>query len=114
MTNESGAQSWFAGIVITRSHSDSPSYSPMFEESVILVLASQCDEAGAEVRRIATSRLASFKNEAGELIEWSLERVVDVRQLDGPPVHGSEVYSRHFRDFDAYQAFEPMLSGSID
>lgn len=86
----------------------------MFEESVILVLASQCDEAEAEVRRIATSRLASFKNEAAELIEWSLERVVDVRQLDGPPVHGSEVYSRHFRDYDAYKAFEPMLNGAID
>lgn len=50
----------------------------------------------------------------GETIMYAFKEIVDVRQVDDALVDGAEVYSRHFRNYDAYRDFEPMLDGSID
>jgi hypothetical protein len=54
----------------------------------------------------------SYRNADGETISWVLKHVVDVNSvLDADLSQDADLYSRHFRDYDAYQRFEPLLSG---
>ncbi|WP_214369602.1 DUF4288 domain-containing protein [Pseudonocardia sp. H11422] len=51
-------------------------------------------------------------NDRGEQITWSMLDVVDVAPaLDDRLDTDAELYSRHFRNIEAYRAFEPLLSG---
>jgi Domain of unknown function (DUF4288) len=50
----------------------------------------------------------------GETITWPLKHVVDVSEVIDRLDDGAEVYTRHFRDYEAYCVFETMLSGGFD
>ncbi|HYO58229.1 hypothetical protein [Archangium sp.] len=48
-------------------------------------------------------------------IHWSLKHLVDVSPvLDDDLKDSSELYARHFKNYDAYHAFEPLLGGAVD
>ena len=38
---------------------------------------------------------------------------MDVQRIDAEIGHGSTLYVRHFRDYSAYEAFEPLLAGQL-
>lgn len=56
----------------------------------------------------------SYTNENGETITWSLHQVVDVNSVLDDDLDtaedGVDLYARHFRNYEAYQSFEPLLS----
>ncbi|MEH2392062.1 MAG: hypothetical protein V7K21_10550 [Nostoc sp.] len=56
----------------------------------------------------------SYTNENEETITWSLQQVVDVNSVLDDDFDSSEdivdLYARHFRNYKAYQSFEPLLS----
>lgn len=61
------------------------------------------------------ARETCFQNAEGQTIHWKLKRVVDVsRVLSDVLDDGAELYSRHFKNYEAYHAFEPLLGGSVD
>jgi hypothetical protein len=59
-------------------------------------------------------KIVSYTNENGETITWSLQQVVDVNSVLDNDFDSSEdivdLYARHFRNYEAYHSFEPLLS----
>jgi len=56
-----------------------------------------------------------YPNEDKEIITWSLKQIVDVNSVlyddFDDSNDGVELYARHFRNYEAYRSFEPLLSG---
>ncbi|GAB4564359.1 MAG: hypothetical protein Tsb0020_14480 [Haliangiales bacterium] len=105
---------YYIAVVLFVSTSDSATYRPLYEESLLLVTAADEDAAHAKAETAAKARETTYDNDMGETIMYAFKEIVDVRQVDDALVDGAEVYSRHFRNYDAYRDFEPMLDGSID
>nr|WP_057929833.1 DUF4288 domain-containing protein [Burkholderia ambifaria] len=81
-----------------------------FCENVVILEAESIEDARVAAQEYGKSQAHSYLNEAGQEINWSMERVVDVQEiLDQSIKHGSEVYSRFFSNFDDYVRFEPLM-----
>jgi hypothetical protein len=105
----------YIAVIIYKSTSVSGDKQPLYEESFVLLRAT--DEAEARSKALAHARNAcvSYDNVEGETIRWSLQRVLEVKPvLQDELQDGAELYARYFRDWDAYQRFEPLLGGSLD
>lgn len=105
---------YYVAVVLFESTSDAPTYRPLYEESLLLVAATDESSARAKAEATARARGTTYDNEAGETITYAFKQIVDVRHVDDALADGAELYSRHFRDYKAYRSFEPMLDGSVD
>lgn len=84
----------------------------LHEESFVLLRADSAESARAAAEAHARDAEHEYRNADGELVRWRLADIVDVAAVrDEVLGHGSEVYSRHFRDYEAYRRFEPLLDG---
>jgi ABC-type antimicrobial peptide transport system permease subunit len=102
----------YVAVLVYESSSAAPDYKALFEESFMLVKATSVEEARQKIQQYADSHTSTFKNEAGDSIIWKLKHVVDVNQvLYDINLDGTEIYARHFRNYQAYKEFEPLLSG---
>lgn len=102
----------YVAVLVYESSSASPDYKALFEESFMLVKASSVEEAKQKTQQYADAHTSTFKNEAGDLITWKLKHVIDVNHtLYDVDLDGAEIYARHFRNYQAYKEFEPLLSG---
>lgn len=108
------AESFYIAIILYKSSSDAPDYQPLYQESFMLIKATSLESAKAKALNHAKNESVSYTNENGETITWSLQQVVDVNSVLYDDFHSSEdvvdLYTRHFRNYDAYQSFEPLLS----
>lgn len=85
---------------------------PLYRESFVLLTARSEDEARSRARAHGESLETSYRNERGEPVTWTFRQLVDVAEVpDDRLGDGAELYTRHFRDFAAYTAFEPLLAG---
>ncbi|MFD7667108.1 DUF4288 domain-containing protein [Streptomyces sp. NPDC059788] len=88
---------------------------PLYEESVVLVYATDDADARCRAERRARSREAGCHgslDDRGETVAWCFKRVVDVSAaLDEDLTQDADLYARQFRDYAAYERFEPLLSG---
>lgn len=101
----------FVAVVLYESTCDSPDYQTLYREDFVLVYARGEDEARDLVRARAEGEAGSHTNELGEVITLSVKQVLDVAPaLDDDLTRGADLYSRHFTNFDAYRAFEPLMS----
>ncbi|MBE9079737.1 DUF4288 domain-containing protein [Romeria aff. gracilis LEGE 07310] len=106
------SQQFYIAIVLYESASTASDYQSLYEEEMVLVEASTEEEARAKGLEYAKHQESSYLNDSGETITQRFKCLVDVQQVlydqfkDGTPL-----YARHFRNLDAYQAFEPLLSG---
>ncbi|CAM5449859.1 hypothetical protein GCM10010329_34460 [Streptomyces spiroverticillatus] len=104
--------STYIAILLTRATSDADGYEPLYAEDFVLVTADGEEEARDKALAHGRAQETSYENDRGERITWKLLRVVDVSEvLDGSLGDGADLYSRHFRNYEAYRAFEPLLSG---
>ncbi len=102
----------YVAVLVYESSSVSPNYQPLFEESFILMKASSVEEAQQKTQKYADAHTSTFQNESGDSITWKLKHIVDVNQvLNDIDLDGSEIYARHFRNYQAYKDFETLLSG---
>ena len=102
----------YIAVVLYEATSDSPAHEPLYREDVVLIRATDEDAAREAVRRRTENETGGYRNEDGELITWTCKRVVDVARALADDLTGdADLYARHFRDFTAYQQFEPLLSG---
>jgi Domain of unknown function (DUF4288) len=101
----------YVAVLVSESSSDAQGYEPLLEESFLLVSASSDERASSRARQLGLDAETSYDNDAGETVTWRLKHVVDVsRTLSDELEHGTTLYSRHFRDYDSYRRFEPLLS----
>lgn len=99
----------YAALILQKAVTADSSNPPLYEETVMLVEAATPSEAISRAETIASARQPRYSNPAGQLVTWSLERVVDVAPVIDALGDGAEIYSRHFRNFDDYVKFEPLM-----
>ncbi len=108
------AQSFYIAIILYKSSSDAPNYQPLYQESFVLIKATSLKEAKAKALNHGKNESVSYTNENEETITWSLQQVVDVNSVLDDDFNSSEdgvdLYARHFRNYEAYHSFEPLLS----
>ena len=85
---------------------------PLYREDFLLVWAESEQQARAVAARRGAQESGSAESEAGT-VTLTLKQVVDVNRAldDGFAADTADLYSRHFRNYQAYQQFEPLLSG---
>ncbi|MHB8597579.1 MAG: DUF4288 domain-containing protein [Ktedonobacteraceae bacterium] len=104
--------SFYMAVILYEAQSDAPDYEPLYEESFVLISANSEEEAGEKAKIHTQQQLTRYQNEFGETITWVVKQIVDVSPVLTDTIEdGSELYTRHFRNYQAYSAFEPMLSG---
>jgi hypothetical protein len=105
---------FYIAVVVYESSSDAPGYQKLFEENYVLVKASSDEDARQKALQLAQKGKQTYKNEYQESITWTLKHIVDVSPvLSENFEHGAELYTRFFRNYPAYVAFEPFFSGGL-
>ena len=111
-TKSSERQSCYIAIALYESTSSHPEQRRLYEECFVLIKATSLEEAKDKAWELGRRQEHSYKNEAGSTIAWSLKHIVDVASvLDEGFEDGTELYARHFRNYEAYCSFEPLISG---
>lgn len=105
------AKSPYIAITLFEFTSDAPDYVPLYREDVTLLYA----DTEAEARELAEKNFRSdaetYKNEAGYNVTVTPTAVIDVvAALIDDLSEGGDLYSRHFRDYESYSKWEPMLN----
>ncbi|MBG1260365.1 DUF4288 domain-containing protein [Nostoc commune] len=107
-------ESFYIAIILYKSSSDKHDYQPLYQESFVLIKATSLEEAKAKALNHSKNETVSYTNENGETITWSLQQVIDVNSVLYDDFNSSEdivdLYARHFRNYEAYHSFEPLLS----
>ncbi|MFK8906518.1 DUF4288 domain-containing protein [Streptomyces sp. YS-3] len=109
MTVERGL---YVAVLLCAASTTADGRAPLYQENFVLLRA--VDESEAREKAFAHGRRleTSYENEFGDTVSWKLLHVVDVSEVGQSDLDdGSEVYTRHFRNYDAYRSFEPLLSG---
>ncbi|MHC5824220.1 MAG: DUF4288 domain-containing protein [Nostoc sp.] len=108
------AESFYIAIILYKSSLSEDDYQPLYQESFVLIKAASLEEAKAKALNHGKNESVSYTNENGETITWFLQQVVDVNSVLYDDLDSSDdivdLYARHFRNYDAYQLFEPLLS----
>jgi Domain of unknown function (DUF4288) len=101
---------WIA-VIVFESRSSSTDHQSLYEECFVLIQAADEDAALAKADTYGRSQATRYQNERQETISWAFKQLVDVSPvLSDEFVDGAELYARHFRNYRAYQEFEPLLS----
>ena len=102
----------YVAIIIYESTSPSPEYRTLYEEEISLIEADSEEQAREKAFVHGKAQETTYKNQYGETLTVTFKTLVDVQQvLDSDFRDGSLLYARHFRDYEAYEAFEPLLKG---
>jgi hypothetical protein len=105
---------FYIAIILYESNSDISGYLPLYQECFVLIKATSIEEAQEKALAHGNQEQVTYQNENQEIITWSLKQVIDVNPvLDDELDDGSELYARHFRNYQAYCGFEPLLSGEL-
>lgn len=102
----------YTAVLTYETSSLSPDYQPLYSEEFIAVEANSEEEA--KERAIAQGKESehSYQNRYDQTIHVKFKTLVDVQEpLDAVPGKEGTIYVRHFRDYRAYEAFEPLLEG---
>ncbi len=100
---------FYAAVFVYESSSSAAECEPLYEETVAIFLATSEDHAVEKAREHGRSRETTYQNEYGETITWTLKHLIDVSEISDEIGDGAEIYTRHFRDYQAYYAFETLL-----
>jgi hypothetical protein len=105
---------YYIAVILYESSSETPGYKPLYQESFVLIKAASEEEAKVKAQAHGAKEETSYLNENQETITWSLKQLIDVTPvLDERLDDGTELYVRHFRNYDAYREFEPLLGGKL-
>ena len=114
MEIESASQkeSFYIAVILFESSSNVPDYKPLYEECFVFIKANSLEEARDKALVYGHEQQGSYQNEDKDIITWSLKQIVDVNSvLYDEFNNGTELYARHFRNYQAYSLFDPLLSG---
>lgn len=102
----SAKKTYFA-ILLFQSSSAGTSRAPLYSEDVVLLRAGSDDEARQKADAYARTLETTYDNADGESVTVSFIETVEVHNALYDDLSGDAVdlYSRHFRDIDAYRKF---------
>ncbi|MER7015648.1 DUF4288 domain-containing protein [Saccharopolyspora sp. NPDC000359] len=102
-------QDYYVAVLVLEATSDAADHTPLYEESFVLLKAESAEEAAEKAADHGKQQETSYQNEDHELITWKLKQVVEVKPLEDATFDdGTELYSRFFRNYQAYESFEPL------
>lgn len=105
---------FYVAVLVLESTSELEGHTPLYEESFVLLKAESDDEAQEKARSYGKQQEVSYEDENHRLVTWKLKQVAEVKQLEDATFDdGSELFSRFFRNYSAYQSFDP-LTGDED
>ncbi|MGH3568946.1 MAG: DUF4288 domain-containing protein [Pseudonocardia sp.] len=111
-SSEAPGRQPYITVLLFGSTADSDDYRSLYREDVTLLYGVSQDDAQRRAEEHGRSLETTFANDRGERITWTLLEVVDVAPvLEDRFDEDAELYSRHFRDVDAYRSFDPRLRG---
>lgn len=103
---------FYIAVIVYEFSSDAADYQSLYREDYVLVQAFSDEDARQKASQLAQQ--GTYKNEQGENITLVVKHILDVSPvLSENFEHGADLYSRHFRNYQAYVAFEPLLSGGL-
>ncbi|MBD2308167.1 DUF4288 domain-containing protein [Chroococcidiopsis sp. FACHB-1243] len=103
--------SFYIAVVLFESSSSAPNNRPLYEECFILIQANSLEEAREKALLYSRQQGCSYQNQYNDTITWTCKQIIDVNSVlydDFSDV--TEIYARHFRNYEAYCQFEPYLS----
>ncbi|MFE7747310.1 DUF4288 domain-containing protein [Nocardia sp. NPDC057455] len=104
------AKSPYIAITLFKFTSGAENYVPLYREDVTLIYAESEEEARELTEANFRSDAGTYENEAGDTITITPTAVIDVvAALTDDLSEGGDLYSRHFRDFEAYSKMETLL-----
>ncbi|MDV2995110.1 MAG: hypothetical protein N4J56_004764 [Chroococcidiopsis sp. SAG 2025] len=110
--SNSGEASLYIAVILFESSSSVPSDRTLYEECFILIQANSLEEAREKALLYSRQQECSYQNQDKDTITWTCKQIIDVNSVlydDFGDV--TEIYARHFRNYEAYCQFEPLLSG---
>jgi hypothetical protein len=99
---------WFAVRLLFESNQS------ICEERIVLVRASDVDEAEQRAKKIAVSGEHEYANVAEEVVGWRFAEILDVIELlDKELIEGSEVYHHFLEPSEVDQIRRSLKRGSL-
>lgn len=100
----------YSGLLLNKAVSSVKGAKPLYQEVFVEVKAFDVEAAKSAIKAAAKKEETSYKNETGDIITWTFERVIDVSPVLNENFKDGvrELYSRHFRDIEAYKAFDSL------
>ena len=110
--NSRDQQSFYVAIALYESASSNPQCQTLYEECFVLLKAASLEQAREKALTFTKQQEGSYETEDKNMVTWSLKHIVDVAPILYESFEdGTELYARHFRNYEAYLDFEPLLSG---
>ena len=102
---------WFCVCVLSvAEHDQKHPPDALWEEQLFLVDAESEEDARMKGEQFAEAERAKYRNAAGEMIEWKVEKIESVHQImDEELKSGTEVFSRFLRERQVQSLLEPFL-----
>jgi hypothetical protein len=99
-------------VLVFETSSDSSSDRPLYSEEFFSIEAASDTEAKEKAIAKGKASEHNYKNREGDTITVTFKTLVDVQEpLEATPQNEGVIYVRHFRNYQAYELFEPMLKG---
>ncbi|QIZ36000.1 DUF4288 domain-containing protein [Saccharopolyspora sp. ASAGF58] len=100
---------YYVAVLVLEATSDAADHKPLYEESFVLLKAESEEEAKEKAAEHGKQQETSYQNENHELITWKLKQIIEVKPLEDATFDdGTELYSRFFRNYQAYSSSEPL------
>ncbi len=104
----------YVAVLVVETTSDAAEHQPLYEESFVLLKAADEEEAREKARSFGKELETSYEDEHHQPITWKLKDVVDVRPVEDATFDdGTELYSRFFRDYQAYRSIGAELDEEL-
>lgn len=99
----------YVAVLLLEATSEAPDHEPLFEESFVLLTAESGEEAAEKARDYGKQQESSYADENNNPVTWKLKQVVEVKPLEDATLDdGSELYSRFFRNHEAYADLDTL------
>lgn len=99
----------YLAVLVHEATSEAPGHVPFYEESFVLLKAESRQEAAEKANSLGKQQEASFDDEQHRPVTWKLKQVVEVKPVEDDTFDdGSELYSRFFRNYEAYRGMDPL------
>jgi hypothetical protein len=114
-----GPQPYIA-LVVMEATTSSPAAAgeeeqPLYQENIVLVHATGERSARGRVERRAREAETSYVNDRQETVTWRLRAIVDVKKAEDTDLgRDADLYTRHFRDWTAYERVDSLLARDSD
>lgn len=105
--NNNHKNSFYIAVILYESSSTEPNYQPLYQEGFVLIKANSLEEASKKAWNYGLKEQVSYQNENQDTITWLMKEIIDVNSvLYDEFEDGTEIYARHFQNYEAYKQLD--------